>query len=294
MKHLNNILKHQGVETNAFWIHKHVYSCLLMFFMAIGSSFAQDVEAQLSESNDYVFEGNSIVDTDFIEAEKKYRLAVSTKQNNATGSFNLGNAYYNSELYDEALFRHLEAVNNTNSKSDKHKAYHNIGNVLMQQRQCKEAVSAFKNALRNNPSDDESRYNLALAQECAKEQGGGGGDDENEDKDKDKDEEKDGKDKSDEEKDKDEKNKDKGDEDEEKNEGDNKEDEDGKPKDDKGDQKNKDPKDEKGKPQQQPGKLSPQQVKNLLEAMNNEEKKVQEKMNASKTKGAKAKTEKDW
>jgi len=70
MKHLNNILKHQGVETNAFWIHKHVYSCLLMFFMAIGSSFAQDVEAQLSESNDYVFEGNSIVDTDFIEAEK--------------------------------------------------------------------------------------------------------------------------------------------------------------------------------------------------------------------------------
>jgi len=197
-------------------------------------------------------------------------------------------------LYDEALFRHLEAVNNTNSKSDKHKAYHNIGNVLMQQKQCKEAVSAFKNALRNNPSDDESRYNLALAQECAKEQGGGGGDDENEDKDKDKDEEKDGKDKSDEEKDKDEKNKDKGDEDEEKNEGDDKEDEDGKPKDDKGDQKNKDPKDEKGKPQQQPGKLSPQQVKNLLEAMNNEEKKVQEKMNASKTKGAKAKTEKDW
>jgi len=42
------------------------------------------------------------------------------------------------------------------------------------------------------------------------------------------------------------------------------------------------------------GKLSPQQVKNLLEAMNNEEKKVQEKMNASKTKGVKVKTEKDW
>ena len=93
--------------------------------------------------------------------------------------------------------------------------------------------------------------------------------------------------------DKDEKNKDKGD-DEDKNEGDDKEDEDGKPKDDKGNQKNKNPKDDKGQPQQQPGKLSPQQVKNLLEAMNNEEKKVQEKMNASKTKGVKVKTEKDW
>ena len=154
----------------------------------------------------------------------------------ATGSFNLGNAYYNSKLYDEALLRHLEAAKNSRLKSEKHKAYHNIGNILMQQKQCKEAVSAFKNALRNDPTDDESRYNLALAQDCAKEQGGGEGDDENEDKDKDKDENKDEKDNSDEEKDKDDKNKEKGDEDEKKNEGDDKEDEDGKPKDDKGDQ----------------------------------------------------------
>jgi len=262
--------------------------------MAVFVGYSQEADPQLSASNDYVFEGNSIVDTDFVEAEKKYLLAVSTKQDNATGSFNLGNAYYNSKLYDEALLRHLEAVKNSRSKSEKHKAYHNIGNILMQQKQCKEAVSAFKNALRNDPTDDESRYNLALAQDCAKEQGGGEGDDENEDKDKDKDENKDEKDNSDEEKDKDDKNKEKGDEDEDKNEGDDKEDEDGKPKDDKGNQKNKDPKEDKGQPQQQPGKLSPQQVKNLLEAMNNEEKKVQEKMNASKTKGVKVKTEKDW
>ena len=266
------------------------YSCIVLLFMAVFVGYSQEADPQLSASNDYVFEGNSIVDTDFVEAEKKYRLAVSTKQDNATGSFNLGNAYYNSKLYDEALFRHLEAVKNSRSKSETHKAYHNIGNILMQQKQCKEAVSAFKNALRNDPTDDESRYNLALAQDCAKEQGGGEGDDENEDKDKDKDE----KDNSDEEKDKDDKNKEKGDEDEDKNEGDDKEDEDGKPKDDKGNQKNKDPKEDKGQPQQQPGKLSPQQVKNLLEAMNNEEKKVQEKMNASKTKGVKVKTEKDW
>ncbi|AOR28269.1 aerotolerance protein BatC [Formosa sp. Hel1_33_131] len=292
MKYLNNILKNLGFEPRQSMPVLSSYAFVLLFFLLTFTGSAQEVDLQLSESNDYVFEGNSIVEEDFIEAEKKYRLAVSTKQNNATGSFNLGNAYYNSELYDEALLRHLEAVENSSSKTEKHKAYHNIGNILMQQKQCKEAVSAFKNALRNNPSDDESRYNLALAQECAKEQGDGDGDDE--DKDKDKDENKDEKDDSDEKKDKDEKNKDKGGEDEDKNEGDDKEDEDGKPKDDKGDQKNKDPKDDKGQPQQQPGKLSPQQVKNLLEAMNNEEKKVQEKMNASKTKGVKVKTEKDW
>jgi|TARA_B110000971_G_scaffold132766_1_gene135888 tetratricopeptide (TPR) repeat protein len=294
MKYLNNILKNWGFKVRQSIPVLSSYAFVLLFFMSVFAGAAQEVDLQLSESNDYVFEGNSIVEEDFIEAEKKYRLAVSTKQNNATGSFNLGNAYYNSELYDEALLRHLEAVENSSSKPEKHKAYHNIGNILMQQKRCKEAVSAFKNALRNNPSDDESRYNLALAQECAKEQGDGDGDGDDEDKDKDKDENKDEKDDSDEKKDKDEKNKDKGDEDEDKNEGDDKEDEDGKPKDDKGDQKNKDPKDDKGQPQQQPGKLSPQQVKNLLEAMNNEEKKVQEKMNASKTKGVKVKTEKDW
>lgn len=267
---------------------------LILFLLVSISGSAQEEAAQLSLSNNYVFEGNSLVDENFIEAEKKYRLGVSAKQNNAAGSYNLGNAYYKSELYDEAMLRHLEAVNNSGSKLEKHKAYHNIGNTLMQQKRCKEAVSAYKNALRNSPSDDESRYNLALAQECAKEQGDGDGEGEDEDKDEDEDENKDDKENSDENKDSEEKNKDKGGEDEEKKEGDDKEDEDGKPKDDTGNQKDKDANKDKGQPKPQPGKMSPQQVKNLLEAMNNEEKKVQEKMNASKTKGVKIQTEKDW
>lgn len=270
------------------------YVSLILFVLLsfCGSAQEEEKEAQLSLSNNYVFEGNSLVNENFIEAEKKYRLAVSAKQNNAVGSYNLGNAYYKSELYDEAMLRHLEAVNNSGSKLEKHKAYHNIGNTLMQKKRCKEAVSAYKNALRNNPSDDESRYNLALAQECAKEQGDGDG--EGDDEDKDKDENKDDKENSDENKDNEEKNKDKGDDKEDKKEGDDKEGEDGKPKDDNGNQKNKDANKDKGQPKPQAGKMSPQQVKNLLEAMNNEEKKVQEKMNASKTKGVKIQTEKDW
>jgi Ca-activated chloride channel family protein len=266
---------------------------LIFFLLASFYGSAQD-EAQLSMSNNYIFEGNSIVDDDFIEAEKKYRLGVSAKQNNVVGSYNLGNAYYKSELYDEAMLRHLEAIKNSVSKLEKHNAYHNIGNTLMQQKRCQEAVSAYKDALRNNPTDNETRYNLALAQECAKEQGNGDGDGDDEDKDKDKDKDKDDKENSDENKDKEEKNKDKEGEDEDKKEGNDKEDEDGKPKEDNGNQENKDPNKDKGRPKPQPGKISPQQVKNLLEAMNNEEKKVQEKMNASKTKGIKVKSEKDW
>jgi hypothetical protein len=242
-------------------------------------SFAQEIDKALQKSNDYVYDGNKLADEDFVAAEKEYRKAISEKPSNISGAYNLGNAYYKSGYYSEALLRHLESAKSATNKTDKHQVFHNIGNALMQQKQCKEAVEAFKNALRNDPTDDQTRYNLALAKECAKQQGGGDDDKEDEDK-------KDGEDKEDE-------NKDKGDYKEDKKDGDDKDDKDGKPKDEKGDNDKESPKKEKKKQRQQP-KLSPQQVKNLLEAMNNQEKKVQDKINAKKVKGVKVKTEKDW
>ena len=252
-----------------------------IILLTVCFSHAQEKDKALQKSNDFVYEGNTIVSNDFIAGEKEYRKALSKKPSNTKGAFNLGNAYYETGNFDEALLRHIEASNLAITKSEKHKAFHNIGNTLMQQKRCKEAVEAYKNALRNNPTDEETRYNLVVAKECAEEQ------QKNEDKNKDKD--KKDEDKKEEEKKEDEK-KDDGDED--KKEGDDKEDEDGKPKDEKDNKKDGKP-DNKKKPQQ-PGKLSPQQVKNLLEAMANEEKKVQAKINAKKAKGKKIKAEKDW
>ena len=143
------------------------------------SGHSQD-EAELASLSDaYVYEGNSHFNNSFLEAEKNYRMALSEMPSNTKGAYNLGNAYYNAELYDEALARLLEAARK-GTKLEKHRAYHNIGNVLMQDKQCKKAVEAYKNALRNDPKDEESRYNLAIDQECAKEEGGGGDDDQEE------------------------------------------------------------------------------------------------------------------
>jgi Ca-activated chloride channel homolog len=240
-------------------------------------SFAQQKDKALKKSNDFIFEGNTLVNDDFVAAEKEYRKALSKKPSNIIGAYNLGNAYYETGNFDEALLRHIEAAKLAILKTDKHKAYHNIGNILMQQKQCKEAVEAFKNALRNNPTDEETRYNLVIAKECAEQQQ----QNEDQNKDKDKEDEKKKEDKKDE-----------GDKD--KKDGDDEKDDNGKPKDEKENKKDGDPKNEKRQQQPQPGKLSPQQVKNLLEAMNNEEKKVQQKINAKKAKGKKVKTEKDW
>lgn len=254
--------------------------------------FSQDKDKALIQANDLIYAANELVSEDFVNAEVEYRKAISKKPSNAKGTYNLGNAYYNSGLYDEAMLRHLEAAETATTKKEKHRAFHNIGNAFMKQNLCKEAVEAFKNALRNNPSDDETRYNFALAKKCAEQQGQGDNDeseDENkEDKKEDEKKDQEDKDKGDDKED----NKDQEGDDEKKDQvGDDKEDDKGKPDDEKD---NKDPNNQNKNQQQQPGKLSPQQVKNLLEAMNNQEKKVQEKINAKKAKGPKVKAEKDW
>ncbi|NND79957.1 MAG: tetratricopeptide repeat protein [Croceitalea sp.] len=273
---------------------------LLVFISYV--SFAQDKEElkqkekALNESTNLTWEGNkSLSENDFVSAEVDYRKAISKSTDNNAAPYNLGNAYYNKETYSEAFGRFKQAGELANEKPDKHKAYHNMGNVFMKQKQYDKAVEAYKEALRNNPKDEETRYNLALAKELLKK--------EQEEQDKNEDNE-DQKDKKDQDKE---------------NEGDNKEDKDKSDKKDegdegdKGDQKKEDNKEGDGdkkeeekkqpeqgdKPEEQkqqprPNQLSKQQIQNLLEAMQNEEKKVQEKIDAKKVKGAKVKNEKDW
>ena len=285
----------------------------ILIILTASFSFAQEKEELLAlkKANNYVYQGNTLIDEDdFVSAEMEYRKAISEQETTIAGIYNLGNSYYKKGNFEEALYRHEQAAKVATSKAEKHKAFHNIGNILMQNKKCEEAVEAYKNALRNNPSDDETRYNLGLAKVCAEQQkqdqqdnNDDNKDDQNEDN---KDENKDNQDqkdnqgqneedKKDKEGDNDEDKKDEGDQD--KKDGEDEKDEDGKPKDEKEDEGKggEDEKDKKEQPQQpQQGKMSPQQIKNLLEAMNNQEQKVQEKMNAEKQKGIKIKTDKDW
>ncbi len=274
------------------------------------------LQAQTLQENDKKLnkETNKILKTaeeelgenDFSSAEASYRKAVSKNETSTKARYNMANMYYGKEKPAQATSRYKEAAKVAETKEEKHDVFHNMGNSYMEQKKYAEAIAAYKNALRNIPTDEETRYNLALAKKMLeKEQ------QENKDQDDKKDDQKD-KDKEQEKEDqnKDKKEDDKGEKDK-KDQGDNKENEGGdkeeEPKkepekpDDKGEPKNeKEQKDEKGEqekeqPQQpQPGQLSPQQIKNLLEAMNNEEKKVQDKINAEKAKGAKTKTAKDW
>ena len=251
--------------------HKHI---IIIFFFSI-NLFGQD-----ESYNKNLYDGNINYDKDFLLAENSYRKAISINSSNIKAPYNLSNKYYEEGLYDEALIRQAEALKNANSSNEKHRINHNIGNILMKKDLCKEALEAYKNALRNNPSDDETRYNLSLAKLCADEQNKN-----NDKKDENKDDQKDQKDDQKKDDQKDDQQKDNKKDDQQK---DNKQDQ-------KNDNKN-EQKDKKNNPSKDRGsaKLSPEQIKNLLKAMNNEENKVQAKINEKKQKGVKVITEKDW
>ena len=277
---------------------KHIVIVILALFSL--SSFAQDKEEQellaQKKANDLVYDANILADNeDYVSAEMEYRKAISEQPNYPVGAYNLGSSYYKKGIFDEALYRLKQTAKYATTKDEKYRAFHNIGNVLMEDKQCKEAAEAFKNALRNNPTDNETRYNYALAKECAEQQQEQQDQEDKQDENKEdqKDQEQDKEDKKDQEdENKDEEPKDDGEKD--KKEGEDQKDEKGDPKDEKEEEGKGGEDEKKEQPKPQPGQLSPQQVKNLLEAMNDQEQKVQDKMNAQKTKGAKVQTEKDW
>ncbi len=109
-----------------------------------GTTKKNEIQA---ESDAFVYEGNAVLDENFTEAEKYYRRAISKKATNAKSSYNLGSAYYAAEFYDEALSKLIESTEHGNKK-EKHAAFHNIGNTLMKNKKCKEAVEAYKSALK--------------------------------------------------------------------------------------------------------------------------------------------------
>ena len=175
---------------------------------------------------------------------------------NNVAVYNMGNSFYRSGLNKEALNQYKLSIKNAKNKHDLYKSYHNLGDVYMQNKDYQNAVNSFKKALINNPEDDETRYNYALAKELLK----------NEQKNK-KNDKKDDK--------KDDKKSDKKD-------------------DKKGDKKDDNKNDKKKDNKPKPNQISPEQLKNLLKAMNNEEKKAQDKINKNKVKGTPKKTKKDW
>ncbi len=222
-----------------------------------------------SDPNNLVLKGNAdILNKNYNDAEVEYRKAISTNKNQNKASHNLGNLLFENQNYDEAIQEYFKTQKNSEIDLEKHSAFHNLGNSYMKKKDYAQAVEAYKNALRNNSADDETRYNYALAKKFLE-----GDKRQNSENSEDSEEEK-----QDQSEDQNEN------QDENQNSDQNSESEKEKPKD-------QDDKEE----EDQGGGLSKQQMDNLLEAVNNIEKDLNEKLKSGKKKlQTTKKSEKDW
>lgn len=98
------------------------------------------------------------------QAEINYRKAMETTHNYDKANYNLGNSLYRQERYEEAgkAFESV-AKNKSSSKDLRERAYHNYGNSLLKQEKYKESIDAYKEALKLNPKDMDTKYNLEYA-----------------------------------------------------------------------------------------------------------------------------------
>ena len=242
---------------------------VIILFLLFGSvSMAQQAKSYIKKGNDLYKQQK------YKEAETNYRKSVeknpdSQKGKNLEGNFNLGDALYKQKKFADAgaQFNQLAGATN-NNKALTAAAWHNLGNSFLENKKLEESIDAYKKALINNPKDDETRYNLAYAQEKLKKQ-------QQQDK-----------------QNKDNKNQDKKNQDKKNQDDKNK---DNKDKDNKNqDNKDKQNQDKKDQQQKQPDKISKEDAERMLDALNNDEKQTQDKLKNKKLKGAKLNITKDW
>ena len=97
-------------------------------------------------------------------AEAAYKKSVEKAPQQFIGSYNLGNALYRQNKFDEASQQYLNASANNNVNELQSKSMYNMGNSLLKSEKYSESIEAYKKALRLNPKDEDARYNLSYAQ----------------------------------------------------------------------------------------------------------------------------------
>ena len=243
---------------------------LLIVLLSVGiqSAFSQD-------GANYVRKGNKeFKKRNFYEAELEYRKAMQQEENSTKAQFNLGDALFRQEKYDEAL-KNFGALSERTDASPELKAssLYNLGNSFFKQQHYRESVEAYKQALRLEPGAKDIKYNLSAALRKLQQQEN----QQNQNKDQNQQDNKD-------------QNNDKGQQ-QQQNQEQGKEQQNK----DQSQQKQQQGNEEQQKKNDKGAAMSQEDAAQLLKALENQESALQAKVQKAKAKaGAKKKTDKDW
>jgi len=260
------------------------YKLISLFIIG---SFSNFVMAQLNEKLELNEGVKSYEQGDYKTAEQHFLNSFNENPEYSTAIYNAGNAAYLNGNFESAREYYDQYINTIVNKNEKAEALHNIGNTYLKNfkekkdgKSLAESINFYKESLRNNPSDEDTRYNLAYALNQLQQQ-------QQQEKNKDQQQNNDNKDqqKNDQEK-KDDQQKDKQDEkgDQKKNEQEKKD-----------DQQNNKPQNNSKQEEEKKGEMSQKQIEKNLDAINNDEQKILRKVNLKKGDSKKkTKQTKDW
>ena len=145
---------------------KKCYILSLLLCVGAGQALAQE-----KTDRDYLRSGNKLYnDSLFIKAEVDYRKALEINPKSTDAMFNLANTLLMQQKAKEAMEQYQSVSKIEKDKDKLAQIYHNMGVILQSGKQYPQCIEAYKESLRNNPKDDETRYNLALAQKLLKDQ----------------------------------------------------------------------------------------------------------------------------
>ena len=232
---------------------KYILSIAFLFF-AIGASAQK-------EERDYIRKGNrQFNDSVYVDAEVNYRKALEVNPNSTVSMYNLGNTLTQQQKFQEAMEQYVATAKIEKDKMKLAQIYHNMGVIFQAGKDYGQAVDAYKMSLRNNPTDDETRYNLALAQKLLKDQ------EQNQDQNQDQNEDQQ-QNQQDQQQDKDEQNQ---------------------------DEQNKDEQQQPSQPEQKENEMSKENAEQLLNSVMQDEKDTQDKVQKKQQAVQGGRLEKDW
>jgi tetratricopeptide (TPR) repeat protein len=213
----------------------------------------------------YIRQGNREYNKDkFQDSEVSYRKAIDDNRRSPDAVFNIGDALYKQNKYEEAAKQFSENINMNEDKEKKAAGLYNLGNSYLQSKKLKESIDAYKGSLKLNPDNMEAKYNLAYAQDLLIQQQQQQQQQQNQDKEN--------KDKNDQKNDQDKQNEDKQDKDQKQDKQDN----------------------QQKQQQQQEQAISKDDAQRLLNSLANDEKNVQEKVKLAKAARERKLTVKNW
>lgn len=244
---------------------KLLYIGLFLFAASTASAQKLPERSEVRKGNRQYNKGN------YEKGIERYGEALKSAPESFEAIYNLGNALYKAERFDHAeQTMQQAAADSLRADEERAEAFYNLGNAQFKQKKYKEALESYKQSLRMNPADQEAKYNYAYTKLLLDQNKDGGGGDDKKEQDKDKDKDK---------QDQQDQQQDKGDQQ------DQNKDQQQPPQSDKEEK-------QEGQPQQTPAGISPQEQEQMLDAIQAQEDKTQDKLKEKQ--GVVVRGKKNW